>query len=326
MPRLKVVPIAAVVLLILAFPHFAPSQYVYYAIWALIGILWALGLNFFFGYCGQINFGVTAYGAIPAYAVALLKMKVGLPFPVALLLALVITAVVTYIVGLLFVRLRHLVLGLATLAFALAVYVSVSSGFVSITRGEDGLFIDPLKLFGTPLSGRANDMFFFYVFLVVAALGYFVAHAVLHSRVGRAMRAIREDEEAAISMGVNVHRYIILALMLLALYSAVAATLFVQYIGMVAPAYFSLHYIVLPLVAVVVGGIGSPVGAVIGGAFIFVLPHVLVAVQEWHNLAYGVILILMLRFAPWGIVGAGQRLLSLVQTARARRSVVDGSP
>lgn len=186
--------IVIVMLVLIAFPHLAPSKYTYLAIWGLIGAVWTLGLNFFFGYCGLINFGISAFGCIAAYTMAILIKMVHIPNIAAIIIAIVFTGIVSYVVGvLLIVRLRHLVLGLATLAFAMSLYVAVRSGFSNWTHGEDGISI-PALIFG---GKKMGDFFYYYVFLIIVVLGYFIAEAILHSRTGRAMISIREDEEAA---------------------------------------------------------------------------------------------------------------------------------
>ncbi len=303
---LKTTPILIVGVGLILFPSFATPRLVYFAIWSMTGVLWALGLNVFLGYCGQINFGVAGFGAIAAYTFALLVTKVGFPAIVAFIAAIAATALTTYVAGLLFVRLRHLVLGLATFAFSIAVYVAVRSGFRSITGGDDGLRIAPLMFLDKPM----GDLFYYYVLLAVAFLGYFVAHAILHSRTGRAMRAIGDSEEAAVSLGVEVNRYMGLALILNAIYSAFAAIIFVQWNSWVSPEFFSFHTNVLVLVAVALGGIGNPLGAAIGGAFIFILPHLLIGFAEYHLIIYGGILALLFRFAPSGAAGAWERMVS----------------
>ncbi len=309
------IPIVIVLLFLIAFPHFASSKYTSFAIWGFIGAIWTLGLNFFFGYCGMINFGTSAFGCIAGYTFALLVTRVHIPNIAAIIVAIIATALVSYAVGaLLIVRLRHLVLGLATLAFAMSLYVAVRSGFSNWTHGEDGISI-PALIFG---GKKMGDFFYYYVFLIIVVLGYFIAEAILHSRTGRAMISIREDEEAARAMGVNVNRTICLAFLLNAIYSAFAATLYVQWSGWVSPEFYGLTTTVLVLLGVALGGIGSPLGALIGGVFIFILPQLLITFAKFHTLVYGTVLALLLRFAPGGIAGAWRFLANRIAKKNQR--------
>ena len=314
--RSQWIVLVVLALLGLALPVLAPGQPVHYAILALNGVLWTLGLNFFFGYCGQINFGVAGFAAVAGYGLALLAVKVKLPLGLSFLLAIVGTALVTYLASLVLLRLRELVLGLGTLAFSLMVYMTVRSGFIDLTGGEDGISLPKLVLFGS----KMGDQFYYYVYLVAGALGLYVAYAVLHSRTGRAMRAIAEDEDAAIASGVDVRRYMRLALLLNGVYAGVAGAIYVQWNGWVSPEYFGLMANVLVLLALVVGGTGRPLGAVVGALLMFPLPQALIALEKYHYVIYGLILILMLRFAPHGLVGLVQPLAGRLSAARKQEA------
>lgn len=303
--KVALIIIALVGLLAILFPHFAPSIYIYYAIFALIGALWAMSLNFFMGYCGQINFGVAGFGCIAAYSLALMVTELGIPNLIALLLSVVVTCLVTYIVSFPLLRLRDVVLGLGTLAFSLALYTAVATGFTGITGGEDGLSLPPVILLGKTM----GDMFYFYVSLFMVVLCYFISHNLIRSRTGRAMRAIAQDERAARSMGIHVPTYWRLALILNGLFAGFAGALYAQWSGWVSPAYFSLHQNILVLLALIIGGSGSALGCIFGGMIMFLIPHFLSAFEEWQTLIYGIILILLLRFAPWGIAGVSRSLI-----------------
>ncbi len=302
----KVALIIIVILGLLGlFPHFVPSLYMYYATFSLIGALWTLSLNFFMGYCGQINFGVGAFGFISGYSFALLVTKLGVPTLVAALLSIIIVCLVTYAVSIILVRLREVELGLGTLAFSLALHAAVSTSLKGITGGEDGISLPPLTIFGRTM----GDLFYFYVCLVLVVLCCFVSYLVLDSRIGRAMKAIGQDEIAARSVGIDIPKYWRLGLILNALFGGLAAVLYVQWVKWISPEHFGLHLNILVLLALVVGGMGKPLGATIGGMFIFLLPQFLVALQEWSTLVYGLILVLVLKFLPSGIAGAGHFLI-----------------
>jgi branched-chain amino acid transport system permease protein len=250
MRTLKVASLTIVILALASlFPHFVPSLYMYYATLALVGALWTLSLNFFMGYCGQINFGVGAFGYISGYSFAL-QAKLGVPNLVALLLSLVIVCLVTYAVSIVLARLREVALGLGTLAFSLALNVAVSTSFKGITGGEDGISLNPFTLFGKTM----GDLFYFYVCLGAVAFCYAVSLLVINSRVGRAMKAIGQDEIAARSIGIDIPTYFRLGLLLNSLFAGFAAVLYVQWVKWVSPEHFGLNLNILVLLALVVGG------------------------------------------------------------------------
>jgi len=319
----QIIPVMILGLVLLLFPLFAPSRYIYFAIWGFMGIMWAVGLNIFFGYCGMINFGSSGFGCLAAYIFAILVSRAGVPQIAALILSLMVSGLIIYSVGrVLIVRLRHLVLGLATLAFSQSLYIAVSSGLKEYTGGEDGIHLPPLILFGKTM----DDVFYYYFALIAASVCYVVAEAICHSRTGRAMVSIREDEDAARSMGVNINKTITLAFVLSGLYCGVAAIILVQWTGWVSPEFFSMNTDVLVLLGVVLGGIGNIRGSVVGGAFIFMLPQVIIAFAHYALVVYGTILVLLFRLAPGGLGGAFRFLVDRFIERKAVQDARDGTP
>jgi branched-chain amino acid transport system permease protein len=319
----QIIPVLMLGLVLLLLPLFAPSRYIYFAIWGFMGIMWAVGLNIFFGYCGMINFGSSGFGCLGAYIFAILVSRAGVSQIAASILSLILTGLIIYAIGrVLIVRLRHLVLGLATLAFSQSLYIAVSSGLKEYTGGEDGIHLPPLILFGKTM----GDFFYYYLALITAAVSYVVAEAIFHSRTGRAMVSIREDEEAARTMGVNINKTITLAFVLSGLYCSAAALILVQWTGWISPEFFTMNTDVLVLLGVVLGGIGNIRGAVIGGAFIFMLPQVIIAFAHYALVVYGTILVLLFRLAPGGIGGAFRFLVDRFIEKKTERGVRDGTP
>jgi branched-chain amino acid transport system permease protein len=294
---LKLAFAGAVIVAILLFPIFSSRITLHFAMVGLTGAILALGLNIFYGYCGQINFGSAGFFAIGGYGVALLDKYIQMPYFVSLFLSIVISGIIAFLMSRPLLRLREYMLALGTLAFGMAIYEAVSKGFTSYTGGEDGINISKLKIFGTP----AGDTFFFYLFLIAILLCYWVSYALRNSRTGRAMVSISQDETAATSLGVNINNYLIQAFMLSGMILTLAGGLFVKWTGWCSPEYFSLKNSILILLAVVVGGVGSAFGAIIGGLIMFILQELLVPLAIYEMLAYGIILCIFLLFMPKGI-------------------------
>lgn len=301
--------VGVLLLAALLFPFFTSSAMLYFSILGLVGAILALGLNVFFGYCGQINFGVAGFFAVGGYGVALLEKYLQWPFAVNLILAVTLTALVALLISPCLVRLREHGLALGTLAFALAVHTSVSKGFVDFTGGEDGISLAPLILFS---GKRAGDWFYYY--LLVAAVGacYWLNFTLRNSRVGRAMIGIAQNETAASIFGVPIDKFLRLALVLNGGIAGLAGGIFVKWAGWCAPEYFGLMTNVIILLAAVVGGVGNALGAMVGGILMYTLPQMLIFLGEFHVLFYGLILAVFLLFLPRGIVGETERLLRWV--------------
>jgi branched-chain amino acid transport system permease protein len=295
---------AAALVLVAAFPLFGSANAIYLAVLGLVGAVLALGLNIFFGYCGQINFGCAGYFAVGGYSMALLEKYVQPHFFLNLVLVVFIAGLVTWMTSHFLLRLRHHTLALGTLAFALAVYTAVSSGFVDITRGEDGMDLAPLFLFGS----KMGDAFFYYLLAGVAVMCYWVSHALRQSRIGRAMVGIGQNEIASVALGVDLKKILLLALLCNGIMAGLAGGIYVKWIGWASPEYFSLMYNVIIVLSVVVGGTGSGLGAVFGGALMFVLPQVLIGFARYQLLVYGLVLAAFILFLPKGITGAVRSL------------------
>lgn len=267
-----------------------------------IAIIFAISLNLVYGYCGQISFGHAGFYAIGGYAFALLQPHVG--FIPGLLLAIMFGALSAALIGLPLLRLRGHYLALGTLAFGIAVQV-LALQWVDLTGGPWGISVDPPRLFGGRL--RSN---FYYTVLVATAIGFVLSVNLVRSRYGRALQIIREDEAVAGALGVNT---VLTKLTIFALSGALAALAGALYAAQnlfVTPALFGLGLSISPVVMVVLGGSGTPMGPVVGAILLTLLPEALHKFQEYHVLVYGVVLLLVLRFMPQGIVGLVKSALS----------------
>lgn len=292
--------ILAVVLGALIFPMFSNPRVMNFVILGLIGAMLTLGLNIFFGYCGQINFGSGGFFAIGGYSIALLEKYLHTPFIINLLVAAMLGGVITLLMSIFLVRLRGHSLALGTFAFSLAIYTSVAKGFKSFTGGEDGIRLVPLELWHQL---PASDTFYYYLIVTAVVACCWVNWTLRRSRVGRAMLGIAQNEVAAVSFGVDINRYLRLALVLNGVIGAVAGGIFVKWTGWISPEYFNIMSNITPVLSLVVGGAGNIAGAVVGGIFIHILPILMIGLAELSTLIYGVILCVFLLFLPRGIVG-----------------------
>jgi branched-chain amino acid transport system permease protein len=297
--KFKILVFSIVLVCLLILPAFAKGIVMFLAILGLIGGIAALGVNIFFGYCGQVNFGTAGFMAIGGYSVALLERDLHTPYFLNLVIGIVVSGLIALLVSVFLLRLRHFVLGLGTVAFGLAVYSVFAKGFTDYTRGEDGVSLNPLQLFGI----QAGDNFFYYLSLICVILCIWISYAVRNSRVGRGMVAIAENEVAATSMGVDIDHHLRIALVLNGLLNGLAGGLLVKYLNFCSPDHFNLSYSILVFIGVVVGGAGSALGAALGGIIMFTINEILTPLGLYHTLTYGVILGSILLFMPDGIVG-----------------------
>jgi len=292
---------------------------------AAIFTILAVGLNLLMGYAGQVSLGHAAFYGLGAYTSGILTAGPSLTQHLAPLLALpigiVLTAVVALLIGMPCLRLRGHYLAMATLGFGWIIFI-VLQQWSDVTGGISGLTgIPPLAM------GRFafnSDVKWFYLTGGSALLALVLCANVVNSRVGRALRALHGGENAAATLGVNVARYKVLVFMLAAALAAFAGSLYAHKANFISPNSFGFIISVELVVMVVVGGMASVWGAVVGAAAITFLFEWLTdlgqqypAFQDMHGIAYGLILVLVMVFMPSGLTVAVRDLV--VRFARRRR-------
>ncbi|TAK34446.1 MAG: branched-chain amino acid ABC transporter permease [Chloroflexota bacterium] len=299
--RIRTVAIIVLAVALVGWPLLGGSSYYWHiATIALIGVILSLGLNVFLGWAGQANFGAAAFYALGAYATALIEIKVGIHF---LLAALVIAPLVAGVVALALsyplLRLRGHALAVGTLSLAYVFYIVVLS-WTGFTGGENGLQAAIPTMFGESIRAGVGA---YYVTLAAAALSATACILFTSSRHGRALKALGANEMVASTMGIDILTYKRVAYVLNGVLCGLAGGLLTIENGMIAPAYFDVWQNIVIFLMVIVGGMGSNVGAMIGGAFIMLLPEALASFKEYAIIMYGAVLLLAVRFTPKGLAG-----------------------
>lgn len=276
-------------------------------IYAILG----LGLNLIVGLSGQLVFGFVAFYAIGAYTFALLTapkpLGLEFSFPLAFIIALVISGLGGVIVGLPIMNLRGDYLAIVTLGFAEIVRALVNSNLLAdFTGGPQGIkdigqpgrfeFID--RLFEKPIS---DNLYFLYVMIFLFALCLYVVYRLQYSRVGRSWEAMREDETVAQACGVSVGSYKVLAVIIGAVIAGAAGALYASRNTYIGPGDFVFMVSVNSLAVIVVGGMGSIPGALIGAFMIKGVPELLRDLENYRMVVFGVLLIAMMIIRPEGL-------------------------
>jgi branched-chain amino acid transport system permease protein len=282
-------------------------------------MLLALGLNLVVGFVGQLDLGFMAFYAIGAYTSALLAIA-GWPFWACAAAAVIVAMVFRLCIGFPALRLRGDYLAIVTLGFG-EVTRLILTNWESVTNGPKGLpavgqSIPPISLFGFVFSSNLH-YYYFIALCVVAAV--WICHRLNHSRVGRAWVAIREDEIAAELMGVEVTRQKVVAFALSAIFAGLAGSIFSHWESFVTPESFNFWESCLLVCAVVLGGMGSVGGVLLGAFCIVAIPEVLrdVLGASFGNaryLLFGLALVLMAIYRPQGIWPSRRRSLELHPT------------
>jgi branched-chain amino acid transport system permease protein len=265
-----------------------------------IYIILALGLNVVVGFAGLLNLGFVAFYAIGAYSYALLNTRLGIGFWTALPISVLVTTAAGFLLAIPSIRLKGDYFALVTLGFGEIVRL-VLNNWDSFTKGPNGISgIAPPSLFGLDL-GRLS--YYYYVVLAFVLVTIFVMRRVQDSKVGRAWIAIREDELASSAMGINTLAYKLYSSAFGAFWAGVAGCLFAAKMRFVSPESFTFMESVFILCMVIVGGLGSIAGVIVGAVLLVFLPEVLRGVEMYRMLALGAGLVFLMVFRPQGLFG-----------------------
>ncbi|MEV5516245.1 branched-chain amino acid ABC transporter ATP-binding protein/permease [Streptomyces flaveolus] len=299
-----------------ALPYGLGSYTIHVVNIALIYALLAIGMGLAMGVSGQINLAQVAFFGVGAYTVAILTTHYGHGFWASALLAVMATVVIGLFVGIPALRMQSHYLGIVTLGLALGFINWITNA--DITGGADGISGIPVPtLPGVDLS---SEYLFYYVELVVFGLALLFGLFVVHTSLGRRLRAMRDDALAAGAMGAEIPFLRMTAFLLASLYGGLAGVLYSGLIRYVAPETFSIGNMFILLAMVIIGGRRSLVGCVVGAIGLTMVREWLSDFSTYAQLGYGAVVVLMVVFAPTGLAGVPQRLRALYERRRGQRS------
>jgi branched-chain amino acid transport system permease protein len=304
----RVVPALAMAAVVVVLPVFLPSAY-YYRVAALVFVfaLAAVGLNLLMGFAGQVSLGHAGFMGIGAYAVAIGPTHLGLPSSVSFVIGAGLSALVAFLVGRPILRLKGHYLAVATLGFGILLAI-VFTNEARFTGGPDGMTVPRLVLFGFSVRGAQA---WYWIAAATFLLGAVLALNLIDSPSGRALRAIHDSEVAARVLGVDVARMKLLVFVISAVYASVAGSYFALLNGHITPDVSGFLRSIELVAMVVLGGMGSVAGSLVGAALLVVLPQTLTLLHDYEHMALGLIVMLVMIFLRAGIVPTFARALSL---------------
>ncbi|MFF1920203.1 ATP-binding cassette domain-containing protein [Streptomyces sp. NPDC058221] len=284
---------------------------------AIIFALLAIGMGLVMGVAGQINLAQVAFFGVGAYTTAILTTHSGYGFWTAAIVGLAATVLVGLLVGLPALRMQSHYLGIVTLGLALGFVNWITNA--EITGGADGISGIPVPpLFGIDL---ADEYLYYYLEIVVFGIALAFGTFVVRTRLGRRLRAMRDDALAAGAMGAEIPLLRMTAFMLASVYGGVAGILYAGLIRYVAPETFSLTNMFLLLAMVIIGGRRSLIGCVVGAVGLVLIREALVDFAVYAQLGYGIVVVLMVVFAPTGLAGIPERIRQAVSRRRKNEDV-----
>lgn len=299
----------------LALPAMVGPYFLTLATTIVITVIGVVGLNLLTGVCGLISLGQAGFLAIGAYTAGILAVDYSLSMVPATICGGLLSALLSLLVGIPSLRLKGLYLAITTLAFTvIATHTILNLDW--ITRGSAGLFLPVPSLFGFPLSTKAS---FYYFSLATALLFVVAAMNIMRSRIGRAFAAIHDHDTAAEMMGINQVAYKLMAFAISAFFTGAAGALCAFQVRYINVDSFALLVSIEALAMIIVGGLGSIAGAILGTIFMSLLPEVArwlfdalgsgltevfsTRALEVRGLIYGVVIIAVLRLQPDGLMG-----------------------
>jgi len=300
------IPLAIFALAVMGLPVAVRNPY-YVGVLVFVGIycMITICLGLLLGYAGQISLGHAAFYGIGAYASGLLTTRWGLSPWLALVCAMVITGVMAYMIGRPVLKLRGHYLAMATLGFGEIVYIFFNAE-VGLTGGPSGFGEIPRLAIGSFVFKK--DIHFYYLVWVTVIILLALMLNVINSRIGRALRSIHGSETAANAMGVNTASYKLKVFVFSAMVASVAGSFYAHYVTFVSPTTFGADVSILLVTMVIVGGMSSVWGAVLGAALLSMLPEYLRAFGDYDILIYGAVMMVIMMFAPEGLTGIAAAL------------------
>lgn len=288
-----------VAVLVCVLPFLLPNSfYVDLAIRTQINAIIVIGLNLLIGFAGQISLGHAGFIGIGAFASAILPTHFGWHPAAAMVAGCGVAGALAALVGPPIFRLRGHYLAMATLGLGIIINI-VLRNEVQLTGGPDGMPVPAFSLFGVDID---RDRYWYWIVSALLVVSVWASLNLINSPFGRALRALHGSEMAAQVVGVNVVRYKVAIFVLSAVFASFMGSVSAHYVGFVSPGIADFGHSIELLTMVVVGGMASAAGAVVGAVLLTALPQLLASFEGWETVAFGVILILCMLFMPKGLV------------------------
>jgi len=302
----------------LALPFVINNEYLLrVCIIAILYSILAVSLNIVVGFTGMFSLGHAGFYAVGAYVAALLALRLHTPYLLSLLCSMLAAGLVGFILSIPSFRLGGDYLAVVTLGFSEIIRL-IATNWMELTRGPLGLpGIPPIVIFSLRVDSYRTQ---YYFILVLAVLAFTVVIRVINSQIGRCLKSVREDELAAAAMGVNVRYYKSLAFVISAILTGACGSFLAHFLTIVSPMNFRIQESILLLEMVILGGMGSIPGSILGAVLLVAIPEYLQIVPHLRMLFGGLTMLLMIRFRPQGLLGGREISLrgrpKLVRTTR----------
>lgn len=267
-------------------------------IMALINIIVVLGLNFITGLTGQMNLGTSGIFAVGAYTTALLTTKVGISPWLTIIVSIIMGIVIGVGLGFPSLRIQGVYLALTTIGFAEIIRILISN--LKFTNGIMGIRNIPSFAIGSHMV--QNKLQVYYLFLLFVIVLSVIAYRITYSKWGRLFKAIRDNYEAVQACGIDIAKPKIMAFTLAAIYGCIAGSLYAVHMEFITPSVFTFDLSTTYIVMMMLGGIGSVPGGILGAVVCTILPEKLRFLGNWYWIVFSIIVLLIILFKPNGVI------------------------
>lgn len=314
--NLKWIPILIIAIYLLPFllkySTYSYKYYLYILNMAGIYMILTVGLDLLSGFTGLMSLGHAAFLAIGAYTSAILVDQVGIPFELSLIITPIIVGLFGFLIGFPALRIEGMYLGLTTMGFGFIIKRLIIS-LREWTGGSAGLQVSKASLFGITIKNDWDNYFIIYSFVILAVI---TARKIIKSKLGRAFMAIRDSEQAAQASGINLAKYKMMSFFISGMFAGFAGVLFAHTNHFISTDHFDVLLSIFFIVMVLVGGVGSIYGAVLGTLFVVIMENLFIPIfedsiskiihigaGEFQVLIFGLIMLIFIIFQPLGLYG-----------------------
>lgn len=258
----------------------------------------AVGLNLLVGHAGQISLGHAGFYGLAAYTTAWLSASAGVPVGLSMLAGVALTSAVAALIGLPALKLKGHYLAMATLGLGIIINIVVRNE-AAWTGGPDGMAVPPMAFGSLEVAG---DKAWYWIVSILLCVSIWASINLIDSPFGRALRALHGSEVASKVVGVQVVRYKVAVFVMSAMFASIMGSVTALYVGFVTPNLADFFHSIELVTMVVIGGMGSIYGSVLGAVLLTALPQALATFEGWETVVFGVILMLSMIFLPKGLV------------------------
>jgi branched-chain amino acid transport system permease protein len=314
--NLKWIPILIIAIYLLPFllkySTYSYKYYLYILNMAGIYMILTVGLDLLSGFTGLMSLGHAAFLAIGAYTSAILVDQVGIPFELSLIITPIIVGLFGFLIGFPALRIEGMYLGLTTMGFGFIIKRLIIA-LREWTGGSAGLQVSKASLFGITIKNDWDNYFIIYSFVILAVI---TARKIIKSKLGRAFMAIRDSEQAAQASGINLAKYKMMSFFISGMFAGFAGVLFAHTNHFISTDHFDVLLSIFFIVMVLVGGVGSIYGAVLGTLFVVIMENLFIPIfedsiskiihigaGEFQVLIFGLIMLIFIIFQPLGLYG-----------------------